>query len=335
MIECFRRDTKIECNQLTPSSDRKRELDLVKLAVIVNPAAARGRAGREWFRLQTAIEQFLGSHEVHFSEAKSHATELTRDALHAGATTILSVGGDGTHSEVVDGFFYGGRAVNPAACLGLIPVGTGSDLARTLGISRDPLQAVELLRDAVPRPFDLILCTCTNAEGDESIRYVMNGVDCGFGAVVADKVNRSSKMIGGFVPYLIASLSALIRWRHVSVSMTMNEIHFVSARLMDVAVTNGRFTGGGMHIAPRASTNDGLLDVIVTGDLGKLRALSLLPSLYNNRILERKGVTWRQCRRIVVDSYQDVPVAVDGELVGKLPATFEIMPAAIQILIRY
>ena len=135
------------------------------------------------------------------------------------------------------------------------------------------------------------------------------------------------------MPYLVASLTALMRWRHVTVRMTMNETHSASARLMDVAVTNGRFTGGGMHIAPRASTNDGLLDVIITGDVGKLRALSLLPSLYSNGILERKGVTWRQCRRIVVDSYQDVPVAVDGELAGKLPATFEIMPAAIQILI--
>ena len=79
--------------------------------------------------------------------------------------------------------------------------------------------------------------------------------------------------------------------------------------------------------------NDGFLDVVVTGDVGKLRALSLLPSLYRNRILERKGVTWRQCRRIVLDSDQDVPVAIDGELVGQLPATFDVMPGAIQMLI--
>jgi len=305
----------------------------VKLAVIVNPAAGHGGAGREWPQLLTAVEQSLGVHEVHLSESRSHATELTRDALRAGATTVLSVGGDGTHSEVVNGFFDAGRAVNPHACLGLIPMGTGSDLIRTLGIPRDPVHAVESLRDAVPCPFDLILCTCTNAEGEKSVRYVLNGVDCGFGAVVADKVNRSSKMVGGFMPYLVASLTALIRWRHVDVCVTLNELHSMSASVMDVAVTNGRFTGGGMHIAPRASMNDGLLDVVITGDVGKLRALSLLPFLYRNRILERKGVTWRQCRRTVLDSSQDVPVAADGELVGQLPATFDMMPGAIQILI--
>jgi len=333
VIQCVYRDAEIECGQLTSSSDREKESNLVKLAVIVNPAAARGGAGREWHRLQAAIEQSLGAHEVHFSESRLHATELTRNALCAGATTVLSVGGDGTHSEVVNGFFDAGRAVNPRACLGLIPIGTGSDLVRTLGVPRVPLHAVESLRDAVPRQYDLILCTCTDTEGEKVERYVLNGVDCGFGAIVADRVNRSSKMIGGFVPYLVASLTTLIRWRHVDVCMALNEIHSVSASVMDVAVTNGRFTGGGMHIAPRASMNDGFLDVVITDNVGKLRALSLLPSLYRNRILERKGVTWRQCRRIILDSDQDVPVAVDGELIGKLPATFDVMPAAIRMLI--
>ncbi len=305
----------------------------MNVAAIVNPTAGRGAAERLWPELLAAIEKSFGPCEPRFSEHKCHATELARDALRTGATVVLSVGGDGTHFEVANGFFDAGRAIDTEACLAVVPVGTGSDLVRTLGTPRGPLPVVESLRHAVPRPVDVISCRCTDARGATVERYALNGVDCGFGAIVADKVNRSSKRVGGFVPYLIASVSALVTWRHVDVRMTLNDVHRVTASVMDVAITNGRYTGGGMHISPRASMSDGLLDVVITGDVGKLRALSYLPSLYRNRILDRKGVTWRQCRRIVVEADQNVPVAADGEQIGSLPATFEVMPGAIRILV--
>jgi len=305
----------------------------VQIAVIVNPTAGHGVAGRMWPQLQAAIAETFGPHESLFSDSRLHATRLASEALRGGAKTVYSVGGDGTHHEVVNGFFEAGRAINPNASLGLIPVGTGSDLARTLGIPRAPLEAVDMLRTAVGRPTDLIMCTCTDTEDRQVNRYVLNGIDCGFGPVVAAKVNRSAKLVGGFVPYLLASLSTLMRWHHVQVCMTLNDAHSATATVMDVAVANGRFTGGGMHVAPRASMSDGLMDVVAVAGIGKLRVLGYLPSLYSNRILDRRGVTWRQCRRIQIESDLDVQVAADGEPIGMLPATFEIVPAALKMLV--
>jgi len=305
----------------------------MKLAVIINPTAGRGTAKRIWPRLATIVEESLGPHETCFTERSAHATELARRALCSGTTTVLSVGGDGTHSEVVNGFFDRGQPVNPDACLGILPVGTGSDLARSLGIPRATMEATAALRDAAPQPVDVILCTCTDAAGSRMTRYALNGVDCGFGAVVAEKVNRSSKLVGGFVPYLMASLSALVRWHNVEVRITLDDSHTLTGPVMDVAVANGQFTGGGMHVAPRASMNDGRLDVVIVGNVGKCRALSYLPSLYGNRILDRSGVTWRQCRQVTVESDQEVFVALDGEQVGRLPATFDVLPGALRLLV--
>lgn len=306
----------------------------MNIVAIVNPAAAGGTAAERWPRLEETIDDVFGGHEVRFSTSLDNATQLAREVLKEGASLVFAVGGDGMCSAIANGFLENGSPISPDAALGLIPVGTGSDLSRTLGIPRKPEDAIVNLRDAHPVPADLIRCTYIDYDGEESTRYALNAAQIGLGAVVAGRVNRSSKRIGGFVPYLMTALAVLAKWKDIPVTVTLDETTDIKSHILEIAVSNGRYFGGGMHIAPRASMHDGRIDFVAIGETGLFRAVTLIPSLFRGTILGRRNVTWRQCTKIsVATEHDEVPVEVDGEDVGYLPATFEVVPGALNLLV--
>ncbi|MCD6288338.1 MAG: diacylglycerol kinase family lipid kinase [Candidatus Hydrogenedentes bacterium] len=307
----------------------------MRCVVIVNPAAAGGKAAELWPRIEESVRDVFGDHEVRFSTSLDNAGLLARDALRDGALTVLVVGGDGMCSAVANGFIEDGQPVSPDAALALIPAGTGSDLARTLGIPRKPVAAIESLRTARRLPTDLIRCSYTNSDGGQSVRYVLNASQIGFGAVVAGRVNRSSKRVRGTLPYLAIALATLVQWRHIPVTLDLDDRATIRANILEIAVANGQYFGGGMHIAPRASIQDGRLDLVIVPKIGLGRALAFIPPLYRNGILGRNGVIWRQCRKITVRSDDEIktPIEIDGEDVGCLPATFEVIPQPISVLV--
>ena len=301
--------------------------------VIANPASSNGKTGRRWPELAGALGTHLGSFDHALTGGPNDAVELTRNALSSGHDFIVSVGGDGTHNEVVNGFFDAGQPVRADAALGIVPMGTGGDLKRTLDVSPDPLMAIAMLGQRFER-IDLGRMECVGADGQSVSRLFINVASFGMGGLVVQLVNDSSKALGGKASFLLGVAKAATRYRCPSVCLIVDDGEPWVRSINNVAVANGQFFGGGMHIAPRARMNDGRLDVIVINDLGTLRMARGLRKLYRGEHLSMAGVESLSGQRVVAepnDADTKVLIDLDGEQPGHLPATFTLLPRAITV----
>jgi YegS/Rv2252/BmrU family lipid kinase len=300
------------------------------LLLIVNPAARGGRAGREWPRLAAQIRSEGIEFEEAFTARPQEATEIARRAVKANVGVIGAVGGDGTLYEVVNGFFEDGEPILTRSNLGLIPFGTGGDHQRSFDIP-DGALAAQLLAHGRPRTIDAVRVLI----GGRTLFYTSIG-EAGLGAFVADKVNRTPKALGGKVSFQIGSLRGIATWRHVPMKVVIDGAETRELTAQAVTVANCRYYGGGMMIAPMAVPDDGLLDVLITGAIGKLESISGLSKIYSGAHIEdprlKRWFEHFRARRVEVDSQVPVLVQLDGEIAGHLPATFEVMPGALRFM---
>lgn len=307
----------------------------MKTIVVANPTSSGGRVGREWKHIERTLVAAMGQVTVRFTAAPHHATQLVRDELVRGADLIVAVGGDGTFSEVTDGFFQDETALRPEAALGLIPMGTGGDFRRTVDVPRVLGEAVARLRNAEPRVIDVGRLRYVDHKACQALRHFLNIASFGVGGLVDEIVNRAStkRVLGGQLSFALATLRAMLRYRHQRVRLRLDEGEPREARILNVAVANGRFFGGGMKIAPRAELNDGLFDVVELGDLKLLDFLLHGQKLRNGDHLAMKEVSFARAKRVEAHPAigERVLLDVDGEQPGMLPATFEIVPCALRL----
>lgn len=301
------------------------------MRVIVNPVAANGAVGKRWPQVQDTLWAKGGQFEASFTEGPNHATELARQALSAGYRTIVAVGGDGTLNEVVNGLVIGG-AVDSTVHLGIIPGGTGSDSVRTLGIPHDYRAACHRLLRGKPRCIDLGLITCVSG-GREVQRYFLNVAGLGFDGEVAERTNRSSKALGGTLPFLSSLFVKLLTYQNKTVEVTLDGQQRLQQKANSVLVCNGRYVAGGMRIGPHAALDDGLFDVIVIGDTSRLEVLANVPRIYRGTHLSHPKVDEYRAKEVQIKAQERMLLQADGELVGEAPATFQIIPQALRVLV--
>lgn len=300
-----------------------------EMMLIVNPASANGRTGKQWPGLKAQLEARGLCFDAQFTRGPHEATELARQALHQGYRTIVSVGGDGTTNEVVNGFFApDGQSINPDAELGILPRGTGGDLGRYLNIRRNTDDALNRLLAGKSRLIDLGRVTLTVA-GQRLSRLFINVADVGLGGDTCHVVNSTSKALGGFVSFLWGLLKAVATYHNKRVAVTVDGREVLNGMSLTTVVTNGQFFGGGMHVAPEAQFDDGLFDIILVGDFGKLELVANLKKLYNGTILTHPKVKQVRGRHVTIHCPGAV-VEVDGEEAGLADAEFEILPAALK-----
>jgi YegS/Rv2252/BmrU family lipid kinase len=303
----------------------------MKTAVVLNPRAAAGRAGAQWPRIEAALNAELGDWTPLRTERPGHATDLVRQALRDGFERIVSIGGDGTHHEVVNGFFDEAGPVNREAVLAIVPIGTGSDFGRTLRLPPGAESVPLITRGRIIRS-DLGRVAYTLPDGGTSTLYFINVADFGAGGAVAERVNNSSKGFGGFWSFFWGVLSTLLHYRAPQFELQLDN-ETVSGRSLSVIVANAEYYGGGIHVAPRASLEDGLLDVFVLADMSIFRALLNLRRFYVGDIYDRpKLVRPYQVRRLEIRSADRVLINLDGEQPGLLPATVEAIPQALRLV---
>jgi diacylglycerol kinase (ATP) len=312
-------------------------MDSARTLLIVNPAAGGGRAARALDRVLEALA-LLRPFDVFVTQPglERPAESAARDAVLAGATRILVLGGDGSSSQALNGIYAAGGADALArVSLGLLPAGTGRDYARSAGIARDPVAAARALaRGAAARRVDVGAV----AFPDGHTRLFLNVASFGVSAQIAHALEEypQLKRRAGAVAFGLATVRAGWGYAPVETELRVDLQAAQRGPTAAVAIANGGWFGGGMHVAPSARVDDGLFEIVRFGDLARRDFVISLPRLYRGTHYTHPHVRHSQGAEVLaapgVGVTQPIEIEADGEIVGALPARFSVHPAALSLL---
>ena len=301
-----------------------------KPCVILNPKAGSGKSLRMWPRLEAIFDEHLGPVDALFTEAPDHATQLTRDAVEGGADLVVAIGGDGTLNEVVNGFLASQEALSKRVALGLCPLGTGGDFKRSALIPEAADKAIAAIAEREIRHVDACVARFRAYDGTPLERYFINTASFGMGGEVAVAAKRNFlTRFSGTGAFLWATTVSFFSYRAKRVRVTLDDTPTVEASIMDVALGNGQFQGGGLHVCPRARLDSGAMDITVIREAGFFEFLAALPYLYSGKIYSHPKCHPYRARRVAAESDEEVAIQIDGEALGKLPLEVETLPAAV------
>ncbi len=297
---------------------------------VANKTAAGGRVGSQWERIARAVTDAYGLGEVAFTDRVGHGTELAERAIRNGVKRLVVVGGDGTINEALNGYMAADGGERGAE-IAIYPLGTGGDLARSLGL--EGADREEFIRDATARSIDVGRLLASSDTG-ELTRYFLNIASAGSTGAIVDRVNRSSKRFGAKAAFVWGTLKGLAAYRNQRVRVRVDDSFEEEVLISLAAVANGRFFGGGMKIAPEATLDDGQFDVCLIGDIGVSTFVRHAPKLYRGEHGSLSEVRFLRGKRVSLAPVGEgtVLVEADGEVAGRLPATFEVLPNAATVL---
>jgi len=299
--------------------------------VIVNPNAGNGKGKKDWERISALLKKANLSFTAQFTQEKGQAITYTVEAIKAGLRKIITVGGDGTLNEVVNGVFNNDICPTKDLSLALIPVGTGNDWGRMFGIPLDYEKAINIISDNNQLIHDVGLVSYFDGQVKKN-RYFINIAGLGFESVVVRRTNiQKDKGHSGKAIYFYNLLMSLFSYRNTKAEIIIDgEKQY--ADVFSVNIGNGRYCGGGMRQTPDALPDDGLLDVTVINGMGKFEIIRNLKILYDGSILSHPKINGYKCKNIKVSSDKIMYTEADGETLGHTPAEFTIIPASINIV---
>ncbi|CAI9101998.1 OLC1v1000181C1 [Oldenlandia corymbosa var. corymbosa] len=318
------------------------------LVFVVNPrgilnwewTGANGKTGEQWKKLLPYLRSRLGS-ECNICESLTsgpcHAIDITREAIREGADAVVAVGGDGTLHEVVNGFFWGGKPVashdsnlSHITALGLIPLGTGSDFARTLGWKNDPHDAIERIAKGLRSRIDVGVINQENG----SPHYFINVADIHLSAKAGYYASRYKKF--GNLCYVIGALQAFFSHHNRDFRIKVDGCEWEECpQVTALCIGNAKFFGGGMKITPNADPSSGKFEVVILQDFKWYDFILNLHKLYKGTHLSVQNVFARSAQSIEVEEIvpsNSIYVQSDGEYLGFLPTKFCILPSAIELI---
>jgi YegS/Rv2252/BmrU family lipid kinase len=268
--------------------------------------------------------------EIRETQYAGHAESLAAEGIRDGFDVILSAGGDGTMHQVVNGIMAQDKAL---PTVGLIPLGSGNDLARSLGISTDVTRIISQIERRSVRDVDVGIANVHDGSGNPVTRYFINECSMGMGPEVVRRVNKTSHrgMAAGLM-YTSAIIATFLRLRPEKISVKSDGFRW-SGKSRVMAIANGRSFGHGNYIAPRAKMDDGLLDVFVAGNPPLLRFLLLLQALKRPRESRNKYLSYSQTVRAEVFGDRPLPVEADGEPIGFSPLRCGIAKTKLKVLL--
>jgi YegS/Rv2252/BmrU family lipid kinase len=299
--------------------------------VIVNPNAGNGKGKKDWDKISFLLKKYDLHFTVKFTERKGQAIDITMEGISAGFRKLITVGGDGTLNEVVNGVFSGNSLNTSDISLALIPVGTGNDWGRMFGIPLDYEEAIRIIVENKQMMHDAGLVSFFIGS-EKYNRHFINIAGLGFESVVVRRTNtQKDKGHGGKLIYFYSLLMSLLSYRNTKADIVIDG-EKISADIFSLNVGNGRYCGGGMRQTPGALPNDGLLDVTIINGIGKFEIIRNLKILYDGTILSHPKIDGYKCKNIRVSSESVIYVEADGESLGHTPAEFSIIPSAINII---
>jgi len=288
------------------------------MLLVVNPAAAGGRVGREWPRLHTRLRRAGFDPPFVFTEAPGHATELAAEAVKLGETVVVVAGGDGSICETVQGLHDAGGGV-----LGLLPLGTGNDAARTVGVPVGLEAAVSVIKAGVTRRVDLMRA---------GHRVVLNAI--GIGLLGAINVNSTRiKFVRGIAAYLAAAAGTLFSYDCPEIAVSTGPFKY-RGRMTILAIHSGVTTGGGFRLTPAAVPDDGILDALLVEATSVPTRLARLVAAVQGTVAKKPGSHELRFTRLELETAVPLPCHFDGnpDHIEPPGMTFEVLPGALEVL---
>ena len=309
----------------------------MKTLAVINPRSAGGKTGRDAQSIARRLADVTGPLTVAVTNGPMDAVRITAHALRDGYERVVAVGGDGTINEVVNGFFQNGLPINPEAEFALLNLGTGGDFRKTFEIEAGFDASLERIAGGRVRRIDVGRLSYVSDEGKTGTRHFANIASFGMSGDVMHRVNRATmiKRLTGRLAFTWGSLVSLFRYKSKPVRLKVDSTFDQVVTVSTCAVCNGQFFGGGMRVAPDASPDDGLLDVILIGDAPRRDILTSMNQIYTGEHVTSPHVKVFRGKSIIatpVEATAGAPVfiEVDGETPGRLPAMFEVMPKVLK-----
>jgi YegS/Rv2252/BmrU family lipid kinase len=286
------------------------------MALIVNPSAGGGRAGRALPAVRAALDARRIPHHAQRTRSLEHARELAAAAAASGEVAV-AFGGDGLVGAVADALRH------TDGLLGVLPGGRGNDFARVLGVPLDPVAACAVLETGIERALDL------GAVGERTFVAIAS---CGFDSD-CNRIANQTRLVRGNLVYVYSALRGLAGWRPARFVLELDGGEVVTVAGYSVVVANSKSYGGGMYIAPDAALDDGLLDVLTIADMPKLRFLRLLPTVFKGRHVRAPEVSVRRARELRVSADRPFTMYADGDPIAELPVTVRVLPGAVRVIV--
>lgn len=305
--------------------------------MIVNPKSAGGSTRDRWGEIASDLRAHFGPFRTAFTRASGAGTDLARKAAENGQRFIIACGGDGTINEVANGIILSGTDCE----MGVFPAGTGGDFRRSLGIPTEAREVARALKTGETKTIDVGRVTFQNFEGETVSRYFLNVSSFGLATSIIERVKGSSSLnwlpnnfLRGKTSFALSTLQEVLDLNFVTVLVSIDGKEAKPLNTINFSVANARFFGGGMKIAPGAKIDDGLFDVVNIGDISTARIILNAHTLYRGTHLDLSEVKSTSAARVeaeAVDKTNAINIEIDGELPGKLPALFEIVPQALKV----
>lgn len=304
-----------------------------KILAIINPASNGGRTAKSWPRFYDYLSNYNLNIEEIYTEYPGHAVKLAKNAVLKGYKYIMAVGGDGTVNEIINGLIENDKLLNPDLNLIVFSQGTGSDLIRSLNISSQVEEIVKIIKRYRSKKIDLIKVEYLSNEYDKKCRYFVNVADCGLGAEVAARVNKSNKLTDGSLSYLFAVFSALLKYKNRKVEIIADGNKIFSGQLNTAVVANGKYFGGGIKVAPEAELNSGKINVILLKDFSRIGIILNLIKGYRGSHLKHPKVESFTAENLKIYSEPKMNLEVDGENIAETPVSFSILKDKLSVMV--
>ena len=306
--------------------------DRQKVHAIVNPHAGHGKSGKKWPLILEYLKDSGFDVTWQLTKRRWHAYYIAEEYVKRGAKMIISVGGEGVMNEILNGMFAAVKKSASLPTMAMIPIGTGTDLSRTLKIPKKYRQAVDVIRRGRKKLIDAGLILFHQG-GRNWSRYFINASDAGLGGAVARITNSVPKTLGGFLTFLLSSLVGLLSFRRMKLKI------WVDGKLVDqglmtiVGALNGQFFGGGMHAAPMAVIDDGTMEFMYVKDTNFFKFLTrVLARVYQGEHLAYHKVHLHHGKELKVQGEKVFLVDVDGEVEKAQAISLKVLPKVVRFV---
>lgn len=301
--------------------------------IIFNPASGGRKATKDRSKIVAALEAHKIQYKLFNTEKPGDAIQLSKDAIEAGYRKIMGVGGDGTVNEIVNGI-YAQTVVKPTdVVLAFIPVGTGNDWVKTIGIPTDYTAAVKTIKIGNYFFQDVGIVYYQSAEGNQK-RYFINIAGMGYDAFVTQVTNnnkRKGKNIGKFA-YLISLLKCLMKYKPTRVKISLDDHEVIEDMMFSLNVGIGKYNGNGMMQVPHAIPDDGILDITLIRNLSKWDVIKNTPKLYDGSFVKHPQITLHTAQRVKVESEPSILLETDGESLGTSPFEYRLIHRGLKLI---